>query len=507
MRKVILIILDGWGIGKVPKADAIYKAKTPNIDGLINKFNNATLKTFGQPVGLPDGQMGNSEVGHLNIGAGRVVLQELARINNLANNNGFATNKILMKAADLSIKNNKPFHLMGLVSNGGIHSHINHLKALVKTLSNAGVPQIFIHAFTDGRDTDPKSGISFINELENFIKDYNAELVSVIGRYYAMDRDKRWPRIKKAYDLLTKGDGLQTTDFETSIKQSYTKNITDEFLEPIVKADKFGKAIGTIKEGDVLCCFNFRTDRCRQISEAITQKDFHRFDMKTLNIHYFTLTEYDKNFKNVEVILNKDSINNTLGEVIAKSGLKQLRVAETEKYPHVTFFFSGGREIPFEGEERILVNSPKVATYDLKPEMSAFEITQKLVSAIEENTFDFIIVNYANTDMVGHTGDFEAAKKAAETVDNCVERVLKSAVTHQYIPIIIADHGNAEFMINEDGSPNTAHTTNLVPVIVCDKSYKVKDGKLGDLAPSILSLMNLKIPAEMNGEIIIEKNV
>jgi len=501
------MILDGWGIGKIPYADAIRKAETPVFDDLKAQFNHATLTTFGEEVGLPKGQMGNSEVGHLNLGAGRIIKQELLRINTLAQNNGFLDNATLKEAAQKSIQKQVPFHLIGLLSDGGIHSHINHLKAIIKALNEMSVSKIYIHAFLDGRDTDPKSGINFIKEIEAFNKNHPAELVSVIGRYYAMDRDKRWERIKKAYDLLVHGKGTATSNLETSIQNFYKQDITDEFLEPVMKIDEHGKPITTIRGDDVVACFNFRTDRCRQISEVLKQKDFPEFDMHKLQIDYYTLTEYDEGFENVSVILEKEDISQSLGEVIAQNGLQQLRIAETEKYPHVTYFFSGGREVPFEGEERIMVNSPKVATYDLQPEMSAFEVTDRLIEAIQKNKFDFIVVNYANADMVGHTGIFEAAQKAIETVDNCIGKVLKFADQNQYLPIIIADHGNADFMINEDGSPNTAHTTNLVPVIVVNDSYKVKNGKLADLAPTILSLMQIEIPKIMTGNIIIGKDV
>jgi len=507
LDKIILMILDGWGIGEIPDADAIVKAKTPVLDDLNARFKHATLTTFGEEVGLPEGQMGNSEVGHLNLGAGRVIKQELLRINELSSNNGFFDNGPLKDAAQNAIQKQVPFHLMGLLSDGGIHSHINHLKAIIKSLNEMGVPKIYIHAFLDGRDTDPKSGINFIREIEAFNKNYSAELVSVIGRYYAMDRDKRWERIKKAYDLLVNGKGKSTTDFEAALLSFYDQDITDEFIEPVMKINANGQSVSTIKEGDVVVCFNFRTDRCRQISEVFTQNDFPEFNMQKLNIDYYTLTEYDEGFKNVSVILEKDDISQSLGEVIAQNGLQQLRIAETEKYPHVTYFFSGGRETPFEGEERVMVNSPKVATYDLLPEMSAYEVTDRLIEAIQKNKFDFMVVNYANADMVGHTGVFEAAQKAVEIVDECVGKVLEFAKENQYLPIIIADHGNADFMINEDGSPNTAHTTNLVPIIVADDSYKVKNGKLADLAPTILSLMQIEIPEAMTGNVIIEKDV
>ncbi len=505
-KKVILIILDGWGIGKIPKADAINKANTPVFDSLKSGYSDATLTTFGEAVGLPKGQMGNSEVGHLNLGAGRVVQQELARINSIAKHGEFSNNRAFQEAAQQAIERQVPFHLMGLLSDGGIHSHIDHVKAMIKSLHQLGVPQIYLHTFLDGRDTDPKSGIDFVRDIEAFNENYPAKLVSVIGRYYAMDRDKRWERIREAYKLLIEGLGSPTSNFTETIQGFYDLDITDEFMHPIFEIKKNGEAVGRIKEGDVVACFNFRTDRCRQISEAFTQKDFPAFNMHKLSFSYYTLTEYDESFKEVSVILRKEDITKTIGEIIAQQGLKQLRIAETEKYPHVTYFFSGGREAPFEGEERILINSPKVATYDLQPSMSAAEVTERLIEAIQKNEAHFIVVNYANADMVGHTGVFEAAQQAVETVDTCLGEVVKAAQQNQYIPIIIADHGNADFMINKDGSPNTAHTTNLVPIIVADTAYTAESGKLADIAPSILSLMEIEAPNEMDGNIIIEKH-
>jgi len=504
-KKVILMILDGWGIGKIPKADAIKAANTPNFDNYLQKYSNSTLITFGSEVGLPKGQMGNSEVGHLNLGAGRVVFQELARLNNMVEDGSFFENKILIEAAKKAAEKNTSFHLMGLVSDGGIHSHINHAKASIKLLNDYGVKNIYVHAFTDGRDTDPKSGKNFVSDLNNFCNENGAQLVSVIGRYYAMDRDKRWPRIKLAYDMLLDRKGELTKDIISAIEESYKNEVTDEFIKPICLLNDNGEAIGNIKEGDSVFCFNFRTDRCRQITNVLTQQDMPDEGMQTLDLNYITMTEYDEKFKGLKIVIEKDDLKNTLGEVLEKNNKKQLRVAETEKYPHVTFFYSGGRELPFDGENRILANSPKVATYDLQPEMSAYEVTDKLINSIENEDLDFIVVNYANTDMVGHTGVFEAAMKAAETVDECVGKVVKSAIKNNFIPIIIADHGNADFMINEDGSPNTAHSTNLVPLIVVDKNYAVKAGKLGDIAPSILNIMEIAIPNEMTGEIIINE--
>jgi len=422
----------------------------------------------------------------------------------MVDDGSFYENKILVEAAKKAAANNKAFHLMGLVSNGGIHSHIKHVKASVKLLKDYGVNEIYVHAFTDGRDTDPKSGYGFLQELDDFCTENGAQLVSVIGRYYAMDRDKRWPRIKLAYDLLLEGKGKKTKNILDAIIESYAANVTDEFIKPICLIDENEQAIGRIKEGDTVFCFNFRTDRCRQITTVLTQQNMPEEEMKTIDLDYITMTQYDENFKGLQIVIQKDDLKNTLGEVLQQHNKKQLRIAETEKYPHVTFFYSGGREQAFEGENRIMAASPKVATYDLQPEMSAEEITDKLINAISNDDLDFIIVNYANTDMVGHTGVFSAAIKAAETVDACVGKVIEAAKENNYVPIIIADHGNADFMINQDGSPNTAHSTNPVPIIVADENYTTKGGKLGDIAPSILSIMNIEIPAEMTGEIIID---
>jgi len=505
MKKVLLIILDGWGIGNIPKVDAIKAAHTPVFDMLLEEFSHSKLITFGEAVGLPKGQMGNSEVGHLNIGAGRIVWQDFARINNMIENDELKNNKTLIEAASYSSKNNKPLHLLGLLSDGGVHSHINHLKALIKIYHNLGVPQTYIHAFTDGRDTDPKKGIEYVEDLETYCKDYNATVVSVVGRYYAMDRDKRWERIKLAYDLLIEGKGEPTNDLIATIKKRYDNNETDEFLKPIIKTNENGQTIVSISADDVLCFFNFRTDRCRQIVQALTQSDFADYEMKKIPLKCVTLTQYDSDFSNINIVIRKENLKNTLGEIIANNKLTQLRAAETEKYPHVTFFFSGGRETPFKNEERLLVNSPKVATYDLQPEMSAPSLTEQLIEKLANTAHDFCVVNFANTDMVGHTGVFKAAIKAAEVVDECLKKILHQANISNYLPIIIADHGNADLMKNDDGSPHTAHTVNLVPIIVAHKNYKVQQGKLSDLAPTILNLMNLPVANEMDGSIIISK--
>ncbi len=504
-KKVILVIMDGWGIGKVKSADAIQNANVPFVSGLYSKYPNSTLVTCGEAVGLPEGQMGNSEVGHLNLGAGRIVYQELQRINVAIRDGSFANNEVLLKSIRLAKKNKKKLHLLGLVSDGGVHSHIKHLKALIDVCRNEGLKEVFIHAFTDGRDTDPKSGLGFITELQAHLNSSIGKIASVSGRYFAMDRDKRWERVQLAYDALVNGRGEKATDGIAAIEQAYASNITDEFIKPTVITGSDQLPLATIEDGDSAICFNFRTDRCREITEVLTQKDFPEQHMHKLSLYYTTMTQYDHSFKNVEVVFENDDLKNTLGDIIAQHGLKQIRIAETEKYPHVTFFFSGGREIPFEGEKRIMVPSPKVATYDLKPEMSAFELTDAIIPEIENKTSDFICLNYANTDMVGHTGVFSAGIKAAETVDKCVERVVTAALKHGYTTFLTADHGNADYMINEDGSPNTAHTLNLVPFFIIDSEWKgkLKPGKLGDLAPTILTMMQLPLPKEMTGNILL----
>ena len=502
-KKMALIILDGWGHGDKTKSDAIYHANTPFIDSLYQKHPNCELKTFGEHVGLPKGQMGNSEVGHLNIGAGRIVYQDLAKINIACANNAIAEMENLKASFAYAKQNNKALHFIGLVSDGGIHSHTNHLYKLCELANKAGVEKVFVHAFTDGRDCDPKSGKGFIQELEQNL--FGAKIASVCGRYYAMDRDKRWERVKLAYDLLTKGKGESSKNLEKSIQNSYDNGVTDEFIKPIISVDENGNPVAKIQEGDAVICFNFRTDRCREITIALTQTDMPDFGMQTLNLHYTTMTNYDASYKNVNVIYNKDNIKNTLGEVLESNNKTQIRIAETEKYPHVTFFFSGGREVEFIGEKRLMVNSPKVATYDLQPEMSAPEVTATIVSELEKGATDFVCLNFANPDMLGHTGDYRAIKKAVETVDTCTRKVVEAGLRNDYAFIIIADHGNADFAINEDGSPNTAHSTNLVPCFALNTGFeKIENGKLGDIAPTILKIMGVEIPTEMTGEILIK---
>ena len=497
-KKTILIIMDGWGLGKVPAADAIQQANTPFVDSLYGQYPNTTLITCGEAVGLPDGQMGNSEVGHLNLGAGRIVYQELQRIQVAIKDGSFEKNRSINEAIDYAIKENKKLHLLGLVSDGGVHSHTDHLKAITSLCHKKGLSKVFVHAFTDGRDTDPKSGLGYLNDLQNHLNSKTGTVATITGRYYAMDRDKRWERVKKAYDALTGGIGTLSDDPIQAVADAYEEGITDEFILPIINS----KTDGKISAGDAVICFNFRTDRCREITQVLSQLDMPEYEMKRLNLHYTTMTEYDKTYQNVHVIFATDNLNKTLGEVLSENGRKQIRIAETEKYPHVSFFFSGGREQPFEGEKRIMIPSPKVATYDLKPEMSAFELTDAIIPEIENERADFICLNYANADMVGHTGVFDAGKKAAETVDACVARVVTAALKHDYTVFLTADHGNADYMINEDGSPNTAHTLNPVPLFVIDNQWKgsLKNGKLGDIAPTILHYMGIAIPAEMTGQ-------
>ena len=506
-KKVILIIMDGWGIGKVASADAIQHAKTPFVSSLYTQYPNTTLTTCGEAVGLPAGQMGNSEVGHLNLGAGRIVYQELQRINVAVRDGSFAKNENLLRAIRQAKKNQKALHLLGLVSDGGVHSHINHLKAIVDVCKSESLDNVFIHAFMDGRDTDPKSGLRFIKDLQSHLDKTVGKIATVSGRYYAMDRDKRWERVKLAYDALVNGQGEKAEDAIQAIDNSYKKNITDEFLKPVVVVDASQQPVAKIKDGDSVICFNFRTDRCREITQVLTQIDLPDFGMKKLSVDYTTMTEYDRSFKNIHIIFSNDNLKNTLGEVLEQHQLRQIRIAETEKYPHVTFFFSGGREIPFEGEKRILIPSPKVATYDLKPEMSAYEVTDALLPEIANQTADFICLNYANADMVGHTGVWEAAIKAVETVDRCVERVVTAGLENGYTTFLTADHGNSDYMINEDGTPNTAHTLNPVPFFIIDADWtgKINPGKLADIAPTILTVMDIQIPKEMTGEILIDK--
>ena len=491
------MILDGWGKSKNPKTSAIDNADTQFIDSLYEKYPNANLKTDGIEVGLPDGQMGNSEVGHLNLGAGRIVYQELSRINMSIEDGSFKSKKVLTDAFEYAERTEKNVHLMGLISSGGVHSHYDHLYELIN-ISEIYNSKVFIHGFTDGRDVDPKSSINDLKNLEKFTLDKNCELASIIGRYYSMDRDNRWERTKLAYDLICKGKGKKVSSFVDEIKSSYNNNCTDEFLMPMIKTDSNNNPIGVVSEGDVIIFFNFRTDRGRQLTRVMTQSDFNEFETNNERYHFVTMTNYDSSFKGINVVFQNKDLRNTLGEVLEKNNKTQLRIAETEKYPHVTFFFSGGREKPFNFEKRILKDSPKVATYDMKPEMSAFEITEELILEIENKTNDFICLNYANGDMVGHTGSFEAAVKACEIIDKCVEKVISSCVKSEYTVLLISDHGNCDMMINEDGSPNTAHTKNLVPLILINSEYKsISDGILANIAPTILKIMNIRIPAEM----------
>ena len=495
--RVLLMILDGWGKSKNPKTSAIDNADTQFIDSLYEKYPNANLKTDGIEVGLPDGQMGNSEVGHLNLGAGRIVYQELSRINMSIEDGSFKSKKVLTDAFEYAERTKKNVHLMGLISSGGVHSHYDHLYELIN-ISEIYNSKVFIHGFTDGRDVDPKSSINDLKNLEKFTQDKNCELASIIGRYYSMDRDNRWERTKLAYDLICKGKGQKVSSFIDEIKSSYNNNCTDEFLMPMIKTDSNNNPIGVVSEGDVIIFFNFRTDRGRQLTRVMTQSDFNEFETNNEKYHFVTMTNYDSSFKGINVVFQNKDLRNTLGEVLEKNNKTQLRIAETEKYPHVTFFFSGGREKPFNFEKRILKDSPKVATYDMKPEMSAFEITEELILEIENKTNDFICLNYANGDMVGHTGSFEAAVKACETIDKCVKKVITSCIKSDYTVLLISDHGNCDMMLNEDGSPNTAHTKNLVPLILINSEYKsISDGILADIAPTILKIMNIEIPSEM----------
>ena len=492
------MILDGWGISKDPSRSAVDAANTPFIDSLYNQYPHSRLRTDGMNVGLPEGQMGNSEVGHMNLGAGRIVYQDLAKINLAVQNNSLGKEPVLEQAFNYAKENNKPIHFMGLVSDGGVHSHINHLKGLLTAADEFGISEKYVHAFTDGRDVDPNSGKGFIEDLQAHLEKTGSKLASVVGRYYAMDRDKRWERTKVAYDLVVNGIGEKSTNAPEAIQKSYDEGVTDEFIKPIVMTDSAGNPVATLKKEEVVIFFNFRTDRGRQLTDVLTQRNLEEQGMKALPLYYVTMTRYDESFNNINVVFSKDDIKATLGEVLEHEGKSQIRIAETEKYPHVTFFFSGGREKPFKGERRIMVNSPKVATYDLKPEMSAFEVTAEIVPEIKKQSADFICLNFANPDMVGHTGVFEAAVKACETVDQCAKEVIEAAVENDYSVLVIADHGNSEFMINEDGSPNTAHTTNPVPCILVDKEIKsIKDGILGDIAPTILKLMGIEKPELM----------
>lgn len=501
-NKSILVILDGWGIGKHDFTDAIFSANKPFTDQLTLNYPHSKLMACGQAVGLPEGQMGNSEVGHLNIGAGRIVYQMLETINKSIRESQLNSNAVLKEIFEKA-RTGKTLHLMGLISDGGVHSHIDHLVALCELAAQSGVKKITIHGFLDGRDCDPKSGAGFIEELKNRINQTGANLSTIVGRYYAMDRDNRWERIKKSYDLLIHGNGTLVTDAVASIKEQYENGITDEFMIPMLCVDDLNQPITKVKEGDIFLCFNFRTDRCRQITKALTQEDFPEFGMHKLNLEYYTMTEYDKSFKNIKMLFEEADLKNTLGEVLEKNGLSQLRAAETEKYPHVTFFFSGGREGTFVGEERFMMPSPKIATYDLKPEMSAIELTDGILDKIHNENFDFMAINFANTDMVGHTGVWDAIVKAAETVDTCLGKIVTAGLEKNYSFIIIADHGNADEAKNADGSPNTQHSLNKVPCWLVSNTIrpeKLEDGILADVAPTLLKIMNIEQPSEMNGK-------
>jgi 2,3-bisphosphoglycerate-independent phosphoglycerate mutase len=505
-RKALLLIMDGWGHGAIKESDAIQNAAVSYVKSLYQSYPNAELVTYGEMVGLPAGQMGNSEVGHLNIGAGRIVYQELQRINVAISTGELEQNIRFNELLQYAASKQKTLHLMGLVSNGGVHSHIDHLKAIVDFCSKKPNLKVRIHAFTDGRDTDPKSGLGFIKELQEHLIGTNAQIATVTGRYFAMDRDKRWERVKIAYEAMVHGVGKASKDIIETIEQDYAQGETDEFLHPIIQVDEAATPIGIIQNGDAVFCFNFRTDRCREITEVLTQQDFPELGMKTLALQFCTMTVYDKNFRNVTVLFQNDDLKNTLGEVLEMQGKRQIRIAETEKYPHVTFFFSGGREKEFEGEKRIMCPSPRdVATYDLKPEMSAWDITNAILPEIENETADFICLNFANTDMVGHTGVWNAVVRAAETVNACVEKIIPLALQKDYVIFLTADHGNSDYMINEDGTPNTAHTMNPVPFFIISKDFKgkIRDGKLADIAPTILHFMGLDIPKEMSGEVLV----
>jgi len=503
-KKFALVILDGWGHGDKTESDAIHNANTPFMDSLYEKYPHSTLVTSGEEVGLPEGQMGNSEVGHLNIGAGRVVYQDLVKINLAVKDGSFFENKVLADALNYAKENGKKVHYLGLVSEGRVHSSQAHLHALCDMAKQYGVEDVFIHAFTDGRDVDPKSGKGYMEQLQDHLANSNGTVATLTGRYYAMDRDKRWERVAKAYNVMVKGEGTKFQDPVAAVQASYDAGVTDEFVEPVSIVDADGNPVGLISEGDVVICFNYRTDRCREITQALSQQDFPEEGMKTIPLHYVTMTKYDETFKNVNIAYEKDNLTNTMGEVLEAAGKTQIRIAETEKYPHVTFFFSGGREEEFNGEMRLIANSPKVATYDLQPEMSAPEVTDKITAELAKGETDFVCLNFANPDMVGHTGVYDAVVKAVETVDSCLQRVVETGLEQGYSFVIIADHGNADFVINPDGSPHTAHTTNPVPCILIDDDYKsIKDGKLGDLAPTILSMMGVDIPAEMTGNVIV----
>ncbi len=503
-KKLVLLILDGWGYGKKDSTDAAYTANTPFFDSMLLNYPNSKLAASGEEVGLPEGQMGNSEVGHMNLGAGRIVYQELGRINKAIKDHSFHQNEVLLNAFDYAKKNQKAVHFIGLVSDGGVHAHINHLKALCDAANEKGLRDVFIHAFLDGRDTDPNAGLGYIDNLSRHLSTSTGKIASIIGRYYAMDRDSRWERVKLAYDLMVNGIGIHGTNAVTEIQKSYDEGTTDEFVMPILMVNELGSPIATIKEDDVVICFNYRTDRGREITAALSQNDYPDFGMKKLSLYYVTMTTYDENFEGVKVVFTKDDLSQTLGEVLEANHKKQIRIAETEKYPHVTFFFSGGREKKFELEKRLLIPSPKVATYDLQPEMSAASITAAINEELKAGWPDFVCLNFANPDMVGHTGVFSAVVKAVETADYCAEQVVKTGIANGYSFIILADHGNSEFMVNADGSANTAHTTNLVPCILIDEDYNhIADGKLGDIAPTILKIMGIDIPKIMTGNCLV----
>ncbi|SIS94879.1 phosphoglycerate mutase [Zobellia uliginosa] len=503
-KKVILMILDGWGKSPDPKVSAIDNANTPFVDSLYKNYPNANLLTDGMNVGLPEGQMGNSEVGHMNLGAGRIVYQDLAKINLAVKENTLKDEKVLQDAFAYAKANDKPVHFLGLLSNGGVHSHINHIKGLIEAGNASGVKNMFVHAFTDGRDVDPKSGKGFLTDLNDFCSDKNTKLASVIGRYFAMDRDKRWERVKKAYDLMVNAEGDKTVDIAAKMQENYDKGVTDEFIEPIVMTDSKGTPVAKISNDDVVIFFNFRTDRGRELTEVLSQNDMHEQNMHKLNLYYVTLTNYDDSYTGVHVVYDKDNIKDTLGEVLERANKKQIRIAETEKYPHVTFFFNGGREKPFNGEQRLLCPSPKVATYDLQPEMSAYDIRDAIIPELKKGEVDFVCLNFANPDMVGHTGVMSAAIKACEVVDECARDVVTAGLENGYTSIVIADHGNCDTMVNPDGSPNTAHTTNPVPSILVDKEIKeIKDGVLGDIAPTILKLMGVPQPELMTRKALV----
>lgn len=503
-RKVLLMILDGWGMTTNKNVSAIDKANTPFLDSLYQNYPHNKLDASGLAVGLPDGQMGNSEVGHMTIGAGRIVYQDLVRINQATADGSLGQNKVLQSTIDYAQTHDKSIHLMGLVSDGGVHSHINHLKGLITSLHEHECKKVFIHAITDGRDTDPNSGLAFVEELQHHLHKTTGRIATICGRYFAMDRDKRWERVKLAYDVLINGIGGKATSAKEAIKASYANGVTDEFIQPVV-IEENGEPIATLKQNDVVICFNFRTDRGRQITQVLTQENFPEMEMSKLPLHYVTMTNYDDAFSDVHVMYEKENLNNTIGEVLASHGKIQIRIAETEKYPHVTFFFSGGREEPFTNEKRILCPSPQVTTYDLHPEMSARDIRDKIIPELEKGTGDFICLNFANPDMVGHTGVFAAVVNACETVDQCTKEVISSALANEYTTIVVSDHGNADMMINPDGTPNTAHTTSLVPFILVDNSYSqpIEQGKLGDLAPTILKLMGIPVPPEMTGDCLL----